>query len=78
MGSSYLSDMTTDTEPRAGVEWGGGDDLERDDRGWPILRPTEDGRGTCDGINPMTGRDCLLGHHSGYHRDSHGAEWLDE
>jgi hypothetical protein len=44
--------------------------------GWPELSasPTE----PCDGLNPMTQRPCVLGHHSGYHRDQTGAQWLDE
>ncbi|WP_432891682.1 hypothetical protein ACQPYH_15265 [Kribbella sp. CA-245084] len=47
-----------------------------DDRSWPVLKAalTE----PCDGCNPITGRPCTLGHHSGYHRDSSGTEWLDE
>jgi hypothetical protein len=72
--------MNTTTGPRAGVEWGGTPDerpdLERDERDWPILKPSPSG--VCDGTNPMTGRICALGHHNGYHRDAFGAEWLDD
>lgn len=57
-----------------GVEWSGGDELERDARGWPILRPAM----PCDGRNPMTGRTCTNGEHQGYHRDAAGVEWLDD
>ena len=32
----------------------------------------------CDGVQPETGRPCVLGHHGGYHRDASGAEWLDD
>jgi hypothetical protein len=41
---------------------------------WPALRSTD----RCDGENPMTGRACINGRHKGYHRDSSGAEWLDD
>ena len=59
-----------------GVEWVGDQDerTASDGRGWPILRASD----SCDGANPMTGRPCTLGHHAGYHRDTLGAEWLDE
>lgn len=48
----------------------------RDVTGWPILRAAQDI--DCDGNNPTTGRRCVLGHHTGYHRDELGAEWLDD
>jgi hypothetical protein len=58
-----------------GVEWGGlPDEDQSDGLGWPTLRPAE----RCDGENPMTGRACVSGHHQGYHRDTTGAEWLDD
>jgi hypothetical protein len=63
---------TNTTGSRAGVEWVG--EPERDARGWPILHPAD----PCDGKNPVTGRDCVNGYHNGYHRDTTGAEWLDE
>jgi hypothetical protein len=62
--------MNADVAPRAGVEWGGGDDAT----GWPDLRPAP----RCDGTNPMTGRPCARGDHQGFHRDGTGAEWLDD
>jgi hypothetical protein len=65
----------TETKQRMGVEWG---DRPNEDRGagqaWPRLHPAE----RCDGENPMTGRACINGHHQGYHRDTTGAEWLDD
>lgn len=66
----------------SGVEWVGGQEdppaeVERDARGWPILRPS-DGTQPCDGANPMTGRGCVIGYHQGYHRDASGARWLDD
>ncbi len=48
--------------------------IERDSRGWPILRASE----LCEGCNPMTGLSCVGGDHKGYHRDASGAEWLDD
>jgi hypothetical protein len=62
-----------------GVEWAGGHDetrseVERDQRGWPVLHADE----PCDGTNPMTGRRCVCGYHKGHHKDASGAEWLDE
>lgn len=71
--------MDTATGQRAGVEWGGDGHsptpvVEKDTRGWPILHPAE----PCDGENPMTGRRCTRDYHHGYHRDTVGAEWLDE
>lgn len=70
--------VNTTAGPRAGVEWAGTPEErpELDERGWPILKPSPPG--ACDGTNPMTGRLCSLGHHSGYHRDAFGAEWLDD
>jgi hypothetical protein len=67
--------MTTTGNTSFGVEWGGHpDDDHTTATGWPTLRPAE----RCDGENPMTGRACINGHHKGYHRDSIGAEWLDD
>jgi hypothetical protein len=40
---------------------------------WPVLIPAD----RCDGENPMTGRPCTNGHHTGPHRDATDAEWLD-
>lgn len=58
-----------------GAEWGGLQDEDQGDGlGWPTLRPAE----RCDGDNPMTGRACINGHHQGYHRDTTGAQWLDD
>ena len=51
-------------------------DVEKDSRGWPILRSAQDL--DCDGKNLTTGRICVLGYHQGFHRDDTGAEWLDE
>ena len=48
---------------------------ERDAAGWPILRAAQDI--DYDGDTPATGRNCILGHHQGYHRDQAGAEWLN-
>lgn len=48
---------------------------EGDAAAWPILRAAQDI--DCDGVHPKTGRNCVLGHHQGYHRDDTGAEWLD-
>lgn len=48
--------------------------VELDERDWPILHAAD----PCDGVNPATKRSCALGYHKGYHRDSAGAEWLDE
>ncbi|WP_432944023.1 hypothetical protein ACQPXM_01735 [Kribbella sp. CA-253562] len=68
--------MTSTQETgRVGVEWGGrpsDEDLDATD--WPRLQPSA----RCDGENPMTGRACVNGYHQGYHRDSIGAEWLDD
>jgi hypothetical protein len=66
------------TRTRDGFERAGDNDqpVQRDARGWPILRPSRSG--PCEGRNPMTGGICLLGDHEGYHRDDSGAEWLDE
>ena len=50
--------------------------IEKDSRGWPILRSAQDLN--CDGKNPMTGRICVLGYHQGFHRDDTGVEWLDD
>ncbi|MDX6281977.1 MAG: hypothetical protein QOH03_3048 [Kribbellaceae bacterium] len=59
----------------AGVESGGQPDGDQPHgTGWPSLHPAE----RCDGENPMTGRPCINGDHKGYHRDSLGAEWLDD
>lgn len=61
----------------SGVEWGGTgptEPVETDKRGWVVLRSSP----ACDGRNPMTGRVCLLGDHKGYHRDTAGAEWLED
>jgi hypothetical protein len=70
--------VMVETTMRDGFEWAGDSHqaVERDSRGWPILRPSRSG--PCDGLNPLTGRGCLLGDHQGYHRDDSGAEWLDE
>ncbi|TCC51277.1 hypothetical protein E0H75_14245 [Kribbella capetownensis] len=46
------------------------------DGSWPELSTSRSE--PCDGCNPVTARPCVLGHHSGYHRDASGAEWLDE
>lgn len=43
---------------------------------WPELRAAQDI--PCDGVNPLTGRVCLLGRHRGHHRDADGAHWLDD
>jgi hypothetical protein len=40
---------------------------------WPTLTSAE----RCDGENPMTGKPCVNGHHTGMHRDDTDAEWLD-
>jgi hypothetical protein len=48
----------------------------KDGKPWPELQAAQDI--DCDGENPTTGRPCVLGHHNGYHRDSNGAEWLDD
>jgi hypothetical protein len=67
--------MTTTGNLSFGVEWSDHpDDDYRTATGWPMLRPAEH----CDGENPMTGRRCCKGHHQGYHRDTTGAEWLDD
>lgn len=63
------------TATRSEVEWVG-EPPTPEGTGWPDLRPSPSS--ACDGANPSTGRVCILGHHSGYHRDSAGAEWLDE
>jgi hypothetical protein len=44
--------------------------------GWPELSASR--TEPCDGLNPTTQRLCVLGHHSGFHRDASGTEWLDE
>ncbi|GAA1620823.1 hypothetical protein GCM10009789_87690 [Kribbella sancticallisti] len=48
----------------------------KDGTHWPDLRAAQDF--DCDGENPTTGCRCVLGYHNGYHRDSTGAEWLDD
>ncbi|MGC4936475.1 hypothetical protein [Kribbella sp. DT2] len=58
---------------QTGVEWGG-QPTDGDEAEWPPLHPAE----RCDGENPMTSRPCVNGHHHGYHRDTTGAEWLDD
>jgi hypothetical protein len=45
------------------------------DRRWPELRASDPD--PCDGVHPQTGQPCTLGHHSGCHRSTSGAEWLD-
>lgn len=45
------------------------------DRAWPELRASR--TEPCDGSNPDTGQPCVLGWHSGYHREASGQEWLD-
>jgi hypothetical protein len=45
------------------------------DRRWPELSASR--AEPCDGVHPQSGRPCVLGHHSGYHRDAAGTEWLD-
>jgi hypothetical protein len=45
-----------------------------DEADWPVLRAAD----RCDGENPTTGQACINGHHHGYHRDTSGAEWLDD
>lgn len=49
--------------------------LELGKRGWPILHSAAE---PCDGIHPATRRACVLGYHRGFHRDTVGAEWLDD
>lgn len=49
--------------------------VERDERGWPILRSAS--TEPCDGAHPATGSPCVLDDHAGYHRDVSGDEWLD-
>ncbi|MFK4083343.1 hypothetical protein ACI2LF_04495 [Kribbella sp. NPDC020789] len=61
--------------PRSGVEQRSLPDRDRsNETGWPDLRPAE----RCDGENPMTGQPCAKGHHRGHHRDTSGAQWLDD
>lgn len=48
----------------------------KDGKPWPELQAAQDIG--CDGENPTTGCRCVLGHHTGYHRDSSSAEWLDD
>jgi hypothetical protein len=43
---------------------------------WPALKAAQDL--SCDGKNPTTGRNCVLGYHQGYHRDDTNAAWLDD
>ena len=50
--------------------------VELNERGWPILRSSD--AEPCEGRNPVADRACVRGHHNGYHRDSSGAEWLDD
>lgn len=50
--------------------------VEKNERGWPVLYAAQDL--ACDGVNPQTGKACLIGYHKGYHRDESGARWLDE
>lgn len=47
----------------------------RSDGRWPCLRSSRTEPG--EGENPEVGDRCVLGYHHGYHRDSNGAEWLD-
>ncbi|MEU8223633.1 hypothetical protein [Kribbella sp. NPDC048915] len=54
----------------------GMNDTEERMRDWPVLKAAQDF--DCDGRNPRTDRDCVLGHHQGYHRDEMGVEWLDD
>jgi hypothetical protein len=62
-----------ETTDHLGLEWTGHPN-DGSNTGWPELRPAD----RCDGENPMTGRPCINGHHKGHHRDSLGAEWLDD
>ncbi|MFG1910704.1 hypothetical protein [Kribbella sp. NPDC048928] len=48
----------------------------KDGKPWPELPAAQDV--DCDGENPTTSCRCVLGHHRGRHRDSSGAEWLDD
>ncbi|MGW6280330.1 hypothetical protein [Kribbella sp. NPDC055071] len=67
--------MTTTGNTSFGVEWSDHpDDDQHTATGWPTLHSAE----RCDGENPMTGSPCISGHHKGHHRDTNGAEWLDD
>ncbi|TCC20722.1 hypothetical protein [Kribbella speibonae] len=59
----------------SGVEWEAPPGINSTNQtGWPELCHAD----RCDGENPMTGRACINGDHQGYHRDTTGAEWLDD
>ncbi len=57
-----------------GVESAGDGGPERNARGWPILQAND----PCDGINPITGRQCIRNWHNAHHIDAAGTKWLDD
>jgi hypothetical protein len=40
--------------------------------------PVDTVRVDCDGVQPETGRTCMLGLHKGFHAAEDGSRWLDD